>query len=64
MIFFQMPRYLHQKLKRAGAVYTIYEGALEGPSPDTLLTARLVCDWSVSHEVIDQFVALAASGDP
>ena len=58
MIFFQMPRYLHQKLKTAGAVYYIYEGTLEGPSPDTLLAARLVCDWSVSDDIIDQFVAL------
>ena len=61
MIFFQMPRYLHQKLKRAGAVYYIYDGALDGPSPDALLTARLVCDWSISHAAIDQFIALAAS---
>ena len=63
MIFFQMPRYLHQKLKNAGAVYYIYEGMLEGPSPDTLLAARLVCDWSVSDDIIDQFVALTESDE-
>ncbi|MDG2406714.1 MAG: beta-eliminating lyase-related protein, partial [Paracoccaceae bacterium] len=58
VIFFQMPRALHAKVKQAGAAYKIYEGQLDGSSPDEKLTGRLVCDWSLDHGLIDQFLEL------
>lgn len=61
MVFFKMPLYLHQHLKSAGAIYNTYAGPLDSPSPDALLTARLVCDWSIGPDAIDQFIALAAA---
>lgn len=57
MIFCQMRRNAHKRLKEAGAMYYLLSGDLEGPD-DTLLPARLVCDWSISAELIDQFVDL------
>ena len=57
MIFCKMPRSLHRKLHDAGAIYYLLEGDLDGPE-DELLPARLVCDWSISADHIDQFVGL------
>ncbi|MGB0958950.1 MAG: threonine aldolase family protein, partial [Halocynthiibacter sp.] len=57
MIFAKFPRAAHQRLQDAGAVYYVWEGALEGDNPDALLTARLVCDWNTSKDAIDAFVA-------
>ena len=58
VIFFQMPRAQHAKVKQAGAAYKIYEGQLDGASPNEMLTGRLVCDWSMDHGSIDQFLTL------
>jgi len=56
LIFPRLPRATHQRLHDAGAVYHIWEGALDGPDPEEPLTARLVCDWSVTEAEIDQVV--------
>ena len=53
-----MPRALHAKVKQAGAAYKIYEGQLDGASLDEMLTGRLVCDWSMDPDSIDQFLEL------
>lgn len=57
MIFARFPRAVHQRLHDAGAVYYIWEGALEGDDPSEMLAARLVCDWSISTDQIDAFLA-------
>ncbi|NRB02792.1 MAG: low specificity L-threonine aldolase [Rhodobacteraceae bacterium] len=57
MIFARFPRRVHQKLHDAGAMYYVWEGSLEGDDPDELLAARLVCDWSMTPELIDQFLS-------
>lgn len=58
MIFCTLPRALHRRLKAAGAQYYL-DGALDGPDEE-LLSARLVCDWSLSVEQIDRFLGLLA----
>ncbi|WP_138934903.1 threonine aldolase family protein [Roseovarius arcticus] len=57
MIFATLPRHEHQRLKAAGAVYGLW-GDLEGDADERLMM-RLVCDWSISHEMIDAFISLA-----
>lgn len=56
IIFASLPRAVHKKLKDAGAVYHIMAGELEGDDPSEPLTARFVCEWSISRELIDQFL--------
>jgi threonine aldolase len=53
MTFFDMPRALHKRAEAEGAVY--YWDDVEGPM-DQMIMGRLVCDWSITHELIDQFV--------
>ncbi len=60
MVFATLPRATHQRLQDAGAVYYIWSGSLEGDDPSEHLAARLVCDWSITHNQIDQFLRLAA----
>ncbi|MGB7243987.1 MAG: beta-eliminating lyase-related protein [Sulfitobacter sp.] len=57
MIFANLPRAAHQRLHDAGAQYYIWSGQLEGSDPDELLAARLVCDWSITKDQIDQFLS-------
>ncbi|MEM9578681.1 MAG: beta-eliminating lyase-related protein [Pseudomonadota bacterium] len=57
MIFAGFPRSIHQKLHDAGAKYYVWEGALEGDDPDEILSARLVCDWSITTEHLDLFLS-------
>ena len=59
MLFVTMPRAAHDRLRAAGAVYHMW-GPETGSSPDDPLTCRLVTDWSVTEEMIDQFTGLAA----
>ncbi len=59
MIFAKFPRATHQRLHAAGAQYYVWEGSLEGEDPQEMLTARLVCDWSVRDEDITRFLTLA-----
>ena len=54
MSFFDMPRALHKRAEAAGAVY--YWDDVEGPM-DQMIMGRLVCDWSITHDMIDQFIA-------
>ena len=57
MIFAGLPRAKHKALHAAGAQYYIWEGTLEGDNPDEMLTARFVCDWSLSPAQIDTFLS-------
>jgi threonine aldolase len=59
MIFADLPRAAHRRLKAAGAEYYLWSGSLDGHDPDEALTARLVCDWSARDADIDRFLALA-----
>jgi threonine aldolase len=54
MTFFDMPRALHKRAEAAGAVY--YWDDVECPI-DQMIMGRLVCDWSITHDMIDQFIA-------
>jgi threonine aldolase len=56
MIFARFPRATHQRLKKAGALYVLWDGELEGADPQEMLGARLVCDWSITEAQIDQFL--------
>ena len=58
MTFFDMPRALHKRAEAAGAVY--YWDDVEGPM-DQIIMGRLVCDWSITHDMIDQFIACLQS---
>ncbi len=58
MIFAALPRAAHRRLHEAGAKYYVWAGSLDGHDPDEMLTARLVCDWSIGPERIDAFLAL------
>ncbi len=59
MIFAHMPRAAHKRLSDAGAMYYVLDGDVNTGDPDEPLPCRLVADWSISAEQIDQFVALA-----
>ncbi len=56
MLFARFPRATHQKLHAAGAKYYLWDGPLDGPS-DEMVAARMVCDWSISRDKIDQFLS-------
>jgi threonine aldolase len=56
MLFAQFPRAIHQKLQDAGAKYYLWGGTLDGPQ-DAHLGARMVCDWSITKDRIDQFLS-------
>lgn len=58
MTFFDMPRALHKRAEAAGAIY--YWDDVEGPM-DQMIMGRLVCDWSITHDMIDQFIACLKS---
>ena len=60
LIFADLPRAAHQRLKAEGAEYHIYVGDLEGDDPEEMLTARLVCDWNAKEADITRFCELAA----
>lgn len=57
MIFARLPRATHQKLHAAGAKYYLWEGDLDTGPADEMLGARLVCDWSIGKEQINQFLS-------
>ncbi|MEX0279349.1 MAG: low specificity L-threonine aldolase [Ruegeria sp.] len=58
MIFASFPRRVHRNLHRAGTVYHLWGSALEGTDEEEMLACRLVCDWSITEDQIDQFLAL------
>ncbi|MBL4769030.1 MAG: low specificity L-threonine aldolase [Rhodobacteraceae bacterium] len=55
MIYTKFLRSTHARLRNAGAAYE-FDASLMG-NPDEMLPCRLVCDWSISHERIDQFLS-------
>ncbi|MEL0437590.1 threonine aldolase family protein [Phycobacter sp. K97] len=57
MAFAALPRSTHKRLMEAGAVYHLWDGPLEGPEDDPV-TARFVCDWSISRDEITAFLNL------
>jgi threonine aldolase len=59
MIFATLPRATHQRLIAAGAGYGLFEGPLDGGDGAEPLLCRLVCDWSMTHAQIDEFIASA-----
>ena len=59
MIFATLPRATHQRLMAGGAHYGLNQGPLDTGPADEPLAMRLVCDWSISEDVIDHFVTLA-----
>ncbi len=59
MIFATLPRATHQRLMAGGAQYGLNQGPLDTGPDEEPLSMRLVCDWSISDEAIDHFVALA-----
>ncbi len=60
MLFVRLPRAMHQRLRTAGAVYSLWEGPLDSGDPDEPLLCRLVCDWSCDDAKVDAFLAAAA----
>ena len=59
MIFATLPRETHQRLIAAGAGYGLFDGPLHGGDRAEPLLCRLVCDWSMTHAQIDEFIACA-----
>jgi len=57
MIFTRFPRKTHQKLQAAGAKYYVLDGDVSSGAADAMLAARLVCDWSMTDALIDQFLS-------
>lgn len=59
LMFFEAPRSIHQKVQAAGAQYYVM-APLEG-DPDEHIMGRLVCDWSVGSDGVDEFLAALKS---
>ena len=57
MIFASFPRAVHQKLQAAGAKYYVIDGDVTSGPPDEHLACRLVCDWAMTNDLIDQFLS-------
>ena len=58
IIFFQMPRRDHQRMLAGGAVYYVSGGAVDQGDPEELLSGRLVTDWSMTEDSVNQFLSL------
>jgi len=56
MIFTRFPRSVHQRLHDAGAQYNLWGDVLDGAAED-MVACRLVCDWSITRDQIDTFLA-------
>lgn len=48
----------HRRLFEAGAYYYMWDGELDGAADDDRLTARLVCDWSMTEDAVDRFLSI------
>tara|TARA_R110002020_G_scaffold358559_7_gene570989 strand:+ start:32158 stop:33195 length:1038 start_codon:yes stop_codon:yes gene_type:complete len=57
MIFTRFPRAVHQRLHAAGAKYYVLDGDVATGPADEMLSARLVCDWSMTDARVDQFLS-------
>ena len=62
MIFVKFPRGMHQMAVKAGAYYDLRGQDLKNGPQDELLTARMVCDWSIGKDNIDQFLVTLKAG--
>ena len=60
LFFATLPRAAHQRLAAAGAKYYVLEGDVENGDPSEPLPCRLVSGWSVTDDLIDKFIAVAA----
>ncbi|WP_296425614.1 beta-eliminating lyase-related protein [Yoonia sp.] len=58
IIFFQAPRREHKRLLDGGATYNVMNGDPNAGTPDELLIGRLVTDWSMTVDGINQFLDL------
>ena len=57
MIFASFPRAVHQKLQAAGAKYYVLDSDVATGPADEHLACRLVCDWAMTDDLIDQFLS-------
>lgn len=57
MIFVRLPRATHQLLHAAGAVYYVLDGDRDKGPADEMLRSRMVCDWAMTDDLIDQFLS-------
>lgn len=55
LMFFEAPRGVHKKVQAAGAQYYTM-GSLDGDDNEMVM-GRLVCDWSVGLDGVDEFLA-------
>ncbi|MDB4112031.1 beta-eliminating lyase-related protein, partial [Yoonia sp.] len=58
IIFFNMPRREHKRMLDGGAVYYVMSGDPEVGDPEEMLMGRLVCDWSMTEDGVNQFLDL------
>ncbi|WP_106746089.1 threonine aldolase family protein [Yoonia maritima] len=58
IIFFDMPRSEHKRMLDGGAFYYVINGDPDEGDPDALLTGRLVTDWSMTEDGVQQFINL------
>ncbi|MEQ6248844.1 low specificity L-threonine aldolase [Sulfitobacter sp. HNIBRBA3233] len=56
MIYAAFPRATHKKLQAAGAKYYPMSDVENGPDEE-MVAARMVCDWSMTTDNIDRFLA-------
>jgi threonine aldolase len=55
IVFFRAPRAVHEAAMARGAVYHPWED-MTAAKPDDLVTARLVCGWSLTPDDISEFL--------
>lgn len=58
IIFFDMPRREHKRMLDGGAMYYVMSGDPEIGDPDDMLMGRLVTDWSMTEDGVNQFLDL------
>jgi threonine aldolase len=58
IIFFDMSRSEHKRMLDNGATYYVLSGDPHAGDPDEMLTGRLVTDWSVTEDAVQQFIDL------
>lgn len=58
MIYFEMTRTEHARILSSGATYYVEDGDVTTGDPDTILTGRLVTDWSTTDQTVADFLAL------
>jgi len=56
MIFVRLSRATHQRLHAAGAIYYVLDGDMANGPADEMLRSRMVCDWAMSDDLVDEFL--------